>query len=202
MGAVVEPSRAKKLNFPIYPASPSASWAISVCAPDQAKETAAPLTSCSTNKAQNPGTSGNSGAKAIPAQTKNKVTRRVPKRSIRTPMWIDRNKATIERAPTTKRPSGGRGPPRSAIKKRDEESIEIDIPHAKRPGDIKRRKGSGAGSIHFGKDHPLAGLSEISSLAWCWGACGEVPPAGRAGTTPPAAYLAGIREGVPTALRS
>src|SRR6478736_1380960 len=31
------------LNLPIYPASPSASCAISVCAPDQANETAAPL---------------------------------------------------------------------------------------------------------------------------------------------------------------
>jgi hypothetical protein len=58
------------------------------------------LTSCSSKKAQNPGTSGNSGAKAIPDQTKNKVTLRVPKRSIRTPIWIDKNKATIERAPT------------------------------------------------------------------------------------------------------
>ncbi len=86
--------------MPIYPASPPASWAIRVCAPDQAKETAAPLTSCSSSKAQNPGTSGNSGAKAIPVQTKNKVTLRVPNRSIITPIWIDRNKARIERAPT------------------------------------------------------------------------------------------------------
>src|SRR5215469_8624746 len=91
IGAVVEPNRAKKLNLPIYPASPSASWAIKVCAPDQAKETAAPLTSCNSSKVQNPGISGNNEAKTIPVQTKNKVTLRVPKRSISTPIWIDRN---------------------------------------------------------------------------------------------------------------
>jgi hypothetical protein len=33
-------------------------------------------------------------------QTKNSVSLRVPNRSISTPMWIDRNIATIERAPT------------------------------------------------------------------------------------------------------
>ena len=71
-----------------------------VCAPDQAKETAAPLISCSSSKVQNPGTSGNSGANAIPVQTKTKVTLRVPNRSISTPIWIDRNKARIERPPT------------------------------------------------------------------------------------------------------
>ncbi len=98
---MVEPSRAKKLNRPMYLASPSASWAISVWAPDQANDTAAPLTSCSASNVQNPGISGKSGANAIPIQTKNKVTRRVPNRSINTPTWIDRKSATIERAPTS-----------------------------------------------------------------------------------------------------
>jgi hypothetical protein len=42
----VEPSRAKKLNLPIYLASPWVSWAISVCAPDQAKEEAAQICVC------------------------------------------------------------------------------------------------------------------------------------------------------------
>ena len=97
---MVEPSRAKKVNRPRFRASPSASWAMRVCAPDQAKETAAPLISCSSNKGQNHGTNGNSGAKAIPDQTKNNVTLRVPNRSIKTPIWIARNIATTERAPT------------------------------------------------------------------------------------------------------
>jgi len=100
MGAEVEPSRAKKLNRPIYLASPSASWAIRVCAPDQAKDTAAPLISCSSKSAQKFAASGNSGARTMPLQTKTSVTARVPKRSISTPIWIDRNRARIDRAPT------------------------------------------------------------------------------------------------------
>ena len=68
--------------------------------PDQANDTAAPLTSCKTNKLQNHGTRGNNGARIMLTQTKNSVTLRVPKRSISTPMCIDSNIATIERAPT------------------------------------------------------------------------------------------------------
>ena len=52
------------------------------------------------NNAQKPGASGNNGASAIPIQTKTSVTARVPNRSIRTPIWIDRNKARNDRAPT------------------------------------------------------------------------------------------------------
>jgi hypothetical protein len=53
-GAEVEPSWAKNLNLPIYPASPLASWAVSACAPDQANETTAPLTNCRNNKSAAP----------------------------------------------------------------------------------------------------------------------------------------------------
>jgi hypothetical protein len=78
--------------------------------PTQAKDTAAPLISCSSNKAQNHGTNGNRGAKAIPVQTKNNVTLRVPKRSIKTPIWIDRNIAMIERAPARRPTSEASNP--------------------------------------------------------------------------------------------
>ena len=100
IGATAVPIRAKKLKRPIYPASPSANCAIKVCDPDQAKDRAPPLTICSSNSGQNHGTSGKTGARQIPVHTKNSVTRRVPKRSIRTPIWIDRNTASAERAPT------------------------------------------------------------------------------------------------------
>jgi hypothetical protein len=79
------PKRAKKLNRPIYSASPSASCAIKVCEPDQAKFNAAPLTICNSSNDQSHGSSGKSGANAMAVQTKNNVTRRVPKRSINTP---------------------------------------------------------------------------------------------------------------------
>jgi hypothetical protein len=58
------------------------------------------LISCNASKLQSHGTSGNSGARTMPVQTKNSVILHVPKRSISTPMWIDRNIVTIERAPT------------------------------------------------------------------------------------------------------
>src|SRR5207253_3256317 len=48
-----------------------------------------PLTICNRSKGQNDGISGNKGAITIAAHTKNRVTRRVPKRSIKTPTWID-----------------------------------------------------------------------------------------------------------------
>jgi hypothetical protein len=85
MGAAVVPMRAKKLNRPRYSASPSANWAIKVCEPDQANCSAAPLTIGSSSNGQNQGSSGKTGAMAIAVQTKNKVTRRVPNRSISTP---------------------------------------------------------------------------------------------------------------------
>ena len=47
------------------------------------------------------GSSGKTGASAIADQTKNSVTRRVPNRSISTPIWIDRNTASSERPPTS-----------------------------------------------------------------------------------------------------
>jgi hypothetical protein len=93
--------RAKKLNRPINSASPSASWAIRVCEPDQAKDSAAPFSTCTSSNAQNQGTSGKIGASTIAAQTKKRVTRRVPRRSISTPTWIDRNTASSERPPTS-----------------------------------------------------------------------------------------------------
>src|SRR3984893_18509208 len=73
--------RAKKLKRPRYSASPSDNWAIKVCDPDQANCGAPPLTICSSSNGQNHGTSGKTGAKAIAVQTKNNVTRRVPRRS-------------------------------------------------------------------------------------------------------------------------
>src|SRR5205823_1304624 len=101
IGVSVVPMRAKKLNRPIYSASPSASWAIKVCKPDQANCSAAPLSTCTSSNAQNHGTSGKIGANAIAVHTKNRVTRRVPRRSIKTPTWIDRNTASSERPPTS-----------------------------------------------------------------------------------------------------
>ena len=98
---MVVPKRAKKLKRPRYSASPSASWAIKVCEPDQANCSAPPLTTCSSSNGQNHGTSGKTGAKAIAVHTKNNVTRRVPNRSISTPTWIDRNTASNERPPTS-----------------------------------------------------------------------------------------------------
>ena len=56
---------------------------------------------CSSSNGQNHGNSGKTGAKAIAVQIKNNVTRRVPKRSISTPTWIDRNTASNDRAPTS-----------------------------------------------------------------------------------------------------
>jgi len=56
----------------------------------------------------------------MPVQTKNSVTRRVPKRSIKTPIWIDKNIATIERAPTSMPISDASSPsdsPYSGIRK-------------------------------------------------------------------------------------
>jgi hypothetical protein len=94
------PIRAKKLKRPIDPASPSASCAIRVCDPDHAKDSAPPLTICSSRSGQNHGTSGKTGARQMPIQTKNSVTRRVPNRSIKTPIWIDKKTASAERAPT------------------------------------------------------------------------------------------------------
>ena len=117
---MVEPSRAKKVNRPRYRASPPVSWAIRVCAPDQANDTAAPLISCSSNKGQNHGTNGKSGRKTIPVQTKNSVTLRVPNRSIKTPIWIARNMATTDRAPTRMPTSEASNPsdrPYSGIRK-------------------------------------------------------------------------------------
>ena len=58
IGAIVVPIRAKKLNRPICPASPSVSWAISVCDPDQPNDSAAPWTICSSISGQNQGSSG------------------------------------------------------------------------------------------------------------------------------------------------
>jgi hypothetical protein len=55
---------------------------------------------CNRRSGQNHGTSGNTGARQMPIQMKNSVTRLVPKRSIKTPTWIDRNTANAERAPT------------------------------------------------------------------------------------------------------
>ena len=101
IGAAVEPMREKKLNRPRYSASPWVNCAIKVCDPDQAKDSAPPLMICSSSKGQNHGNSGNTGAKAMAVQTKNNVTRRVPKRSIVLPMWIDRNTASRERPPTS-----------------------------------------------------------------------------------------------------
>ena len=115
IGAVVEPSRAKKVNRPRERASPSANCAISVCAPDQANDTAAPFTSCSNNRPQNQGTSGKSGANTMLVQTKNSVTLRVPNRSISTPIWIDRNIATSERAPT-RMPTSAASNPSDSVK--------------------------------------------------------------------------------------
>ena len=40
-------------------------WAIKVCEPDQANCSAPPLTTCSSSKGQNHGSSGKTGAKAI-----------------------------------------------------------------------------------------------------------------------------------------
>jgi hypothetical protein len=59
------------------------------------------LTTCNRSSGQNHGTSGKTGANAIAVQTKNNVTRRVPRRSISTPTWIDRNTASSERPPTS-----------------------------------------------------------------------------------------------------
>ena len=56
---------------------------------------------CSSSNGQNHGSSGKTGAKAIAVQTKNKVTRRVPNRSMSTPTWIDKNTASNDRAPTS-----------------------------------------------------------------------------------------------------
>src|SRR5205085_3407665 len=101
IGATDVPIRAKKLKRPIYPASPSASCAIRVCEPDQAKDKAPPLTICNKSRGQNHGTSGKTGAKQIPVHTKNSVTRRVPNGSIKSPTCIDGNTARDERAPTS-----------------------------------------------------------------------------------------------------
>ena len=101
IGAIVVPSRAKKLNRPICSVSPSVSCAISVCDPDQPNDSAPPLTICNSISGQNDGTSGNTGASTIAAQTKNSVTRRVPNRSINTPTWIDRNTGSRCRAPAS-----------------------------------------------------------------------------------------------------
>ena len=98
---MVVPSRAKKLNRPMYSASPSASCAISVCDPDQAKDNAPPLMICNSSNGQNHVNNGKTGARAIAVHTKNKVTRRVPNRSINTPTWIDRNRANKWRPPTS-----------------------------------------------------------------------------------------------------
>jgi hypothetical protein len=54
------------------------------------------------------------GARTMLVQTKNSVTLRVPKRSISTPMWIDRSIATIERAPTRMPTSAASNPSDSA----------------------------------------------------------------------------------------
>src|SRR3984893_3506192 len=102
IGIPIEPMRAKKLNRSIYSASPSDSWAIRVWEPDQANCNAPPLTVCNNSSGQNQGITGKSGAEAIATQIKNKVTRRVPYRSISTPIWIDRNTARNERAPTNR----------------------------------------------------------------------------------------------------
>src|SRR5260370_934138 len=58
IGAIVVPSRAKKMKRPRCSASPSVSWAISVCEPDQPNDSAAPLTLCSSSNGQKRSTSG------------------------------------------------------------------------------------------------------------------------------------------------
>src|SRR4029077_1586945 len=78
IGAIVVPSRAKKLKRPICSASPSVSCAISVCDPDQPNDSAPPFTICSSINGQNDGTSGKTGESAIAVHTKNSVTLRVP----------------------------------------------------------------------------------------------------------------------------
>lgn len=100
-GATVVPIRVKKLNRPRYSASPSASWAMSVCDPDQANDSAPPLMICTKRSGQNHGISGNTGASVIAIPMQTSVTRRVPYRSINTPRWIDRNTARNDRAPTS-----------------------------------------------------------------------------------------------------
>ena len=153
--------------------------------PTRQSETAAPLTSCSSNRAQKLGTSGNSGASSIPVQTNTSVTARVPNRSIKTPIWIDRNRARIERAPTRMPISRGVEPERQAVK-RDQKGEEIDIAHAERPGHVERgrrarsRSGSGAG-IRRGSG--IGGGSSSLHLAMlvCWASpdCRAVAKAAR-----------------------
>src|ERR1700730_7975612 len=100
--------RAKKLKRPRYSASSSANWEIKVCEPAQANCSAPPLTICSSSNGQNHGSSGKTGAKAIAVQTKNKVPRRVPNRSMSPPTWIDRRRGRCRMRGRQSMP--GRGP--------------------------------------------------------------------------------------------
>src|SRR6516225_6170590 len=139
--------RAKKLNLPRYSASPSANWAIKVCRPDQANCSAPPLTTCSSSKGQNHGSSGKTGANAIAVQTKNKATRRVPSRSMSAPTWIDRNTASNERAPTKHPNLACAHAEREAIE-RNQKVVELGVAHRERPGDIERGRESGLEADH------------------------------------------------------
>jgi hypothetical protein len=62
---------------------------------------------------------------------------------------------------------GGVQPQREAIK-RDQERIEIDIPHAEWPDDVKGRHRVGAGSFHAGRVDPWAGLVARGIISRCW----------------------------------
>jgi hypothetical protein len=82
----------------------------------------------------------------IANQTKNRLTRRVPNRSIKTPTWIDKNTGSRWRAPAST-PISGAHPKRERIK-RDEEDVEVGVAHAEQPGGVDRHGvGKGGGPV-------------------------------------------------------
>src|SRR5262249_17428098 len=139
--------RAKKLKRPRYSASPSANWAIKVCEPDQANCSAAPLTTCSSSKGQNQGSSGKTGAKAIAVQTKNKATR-TGGQPVHKHADMDRQEHCPQRRRADKHPNLACAHAEREAIKRDQKVVEFGVAHRERPGDIERDRETGLEAGH------------------------------------------------------